>query len=184
MSNPQIQLLHSSTESTTKARGTISPSLEQVMLTSLISYTAKQMLRAQSQLSSIKNSPIPQVRKMRRKSTPKICTPNLELTQMISMLIKSKFHRNPDHSISRVVLQRQFFEAIVRAASIKYANNQELSTLSQKLDHLFENHLKPKAGKNKAKTAEEEVSRFPLSKWYFRKTSKSVSQYLRSTSSN
>lgn len=40
---------------------------------------------------------------------------------------------------------------------IKYANNTELATLSQKLDHLFENNLKPLAGKNKAKTADEEV---------------------------
>ena len=30
--------------------------------------------------------------------------------------------------------------------------------LSQKLDHLFENNLKPLAGKNKAKTVDEEVS--------------------------
>ena len=41
---------------------------------------------------------------------------------------------------------------------IKYANNTDLGTLSQKLDCLFENHLKPMAGKNKAKTGEEEVS--------------------------
>ena len=56
------------------------------------------------------------------------------------------------------MLQRQFFEAIVRAAMIKYANDTERVTLSQKLDSLFENHLKPLAGKNKAKTADEEVS--------------------------
>ena len=79
---------------------------------------------------------------------------------MTSIPIISK-HLNFDfvtHVIKfRVVLQRQFFEAIVRAAMIKYANNTDLGTLSQKLDHLFENHLKPMAGKNKAKTGEEEV---------------------------
>ena len=40
---------------------------------------------------------------------------------------------------------------------IKYANNTEIDTLSKKLDHLFENHLRPLAGKNKAKTSDEEV---------------------------
>ena len=63
------------------------------------------------------------------------------------------------HSSTKVVLQRQFFEAIVRAASVKYANSSELSTLAQKLDHLFNKHLSPMiASKNKAKSPEEEVS--------------------------
>ena len=63
------------------------------------------------------------------------------------------------HSSSKVVLQRQFFEAVVRAASVKYANSSELHTLAQKLDHLFNNHLSPMiAAKSKAKSPEEEVS--------------------------
>lgn len=63
------------------------------------------------------------------------------------------------HSSSKVVLQRQFFEAVVRAASVKYANSSELTTLAQKLDHLFNVHLSPMiANKNKAKSPEEEVS--------------------------
>ena len=63
------------------------------------------------------------------------------------------------HSSTKVVLQRQFFEAVVRAASVKYANSSELSTLAQKLDHLFNVHLSPMiASKNKAKSNEEEVS--------------------------
>ena len=61
------------------------------------------------------------------------------------------------HSASKVVLQRQFFEAVVRAASVKYANSSELTTLAQKLDHLFNAHLTPMiASKNKAKSPEEE----------------------------
>jgi len=60
-----------------------------------------------------------------------------------------------------VILQRQFFEAIVRAASVKYANSCELTTLSQKLDYLFNKHLCPMIGKNKAKSPEEEVSHQP-----------------------
>ena len=59
----------------------------------------------------------------------------------------------------RTILQRQFFEAIVRAASIKYANSNEFSTLSEKLDHLFKKNLMPLAGKNKAKSAEDDVSK-------------------------
>lgn len=62
------------------------------------------------------------------------------------------------HSASKVILQRQFFEAIVRAASVKYANSGELSSLSAKLEFLFTKHLSPMVGKNKAKSPEEEVS--------------------------
>ena len=62
------------------------------------------------------------------------------------------------HAATKIILQQQFFEAIVRAASVKYANSSELTTLSQKLDHLFNKHLCPMVGKNKAKSPEEEVS--------------------------
>ena len=58
------------------------------------------------------------------------------------------------HSFSKVVLQRQFFEAIVRAASVKYSNSS--ITLAQKLDNLFNLHLSPMVNKNKAKSPEEE----------------------------
>jgi len=60
------------------------------------------------------------------------------------------------HSSTKVVLQRQFFEAVVRAAMLRYSNDSELKTLAQKLEHLFRNKLVPLAGKNKAKTAEED----------------------------
>jgi hypothetical protein len=56
------------------------------------------------------------------------------------------------------VLQRQFFEALVRAAAIKYSNRSDLPTLSDKLEYLFKNKLNVNATKNKAKTVEEEVS--------------------------
>ena len=58
----------------------------------------------------------------------------------------------------RVVLQRQFFEALVRAASIKYSNRSDLPTLADKLDYLFKNKLTVFATKYKAKSIEEEVS--------------------------
>jgi len=54
-------------------------------------------------------------------------------------------------------LQRQFFEAIVRAASVKYSNKAELPTLADKLENLFKTKLVPNATKNKAKAVEEEV---------------------------
>ena len=60
------------------------------------------------------------------------------------------------HNASKVILQRQFFEALVRAAAVKYANNSELPTLSQKLEHLFKNQLVPFATKNKAKGSDDD----------------------------
>jgi len=59
------------------------------------------------------------------------------------------------------VLQRQFFEALVRAASIKLANRSDLPSLSDKLEQLFKLKLIPNASKNKAKSLEEEVSLSP-----------------------
>jgi hypothetical protein len=58
----------------------------------------------------------------------------------------------------RVVLQRQFFEALVRAAAIKYSNRSDLPTLADKLEYMFKNKLNAFATKYKAKSVEEEVS--------------------------
>lgn len=60
------------------------------------------------------------------------------------------------HGPTKVVLQRQFFEAIVRAAYVKYNNNAELPTLADKLDHMFKTKLVPNAIKTKIKSSEEE----------------------------
>jgi hypothetical protein len=46
----------------------------------------------------------------------------------------------------------------VRAAYIKYANNSELPTLADKLDHLFKTKLLLNAAKTKIKSSDEEVS--------------------------
>lgn len=62
------------------------------------------------------------------------------------------------HLASKVILQRQFFEAIVRSASVKFSNRGDLPTLSEKLDHLFSTKLVENATKNKAKSVEEEKS--------------------------
>ena len=56
------------------------------------------------------------------------------------------------------MLQRQFFEVIVRAAFVKYQNNADLPTLADKLDHMIKTKLLPNAGKTKAKTVDDEVS--------------------------
>lgn len=61
-------------------------------------------------------------------------------------------------SFFRVVLQRQFFEALVRAAAIKYSNRSDLPTLADKLEYMFKNKLTTFATKYKAKSIEEEVS--------------------------
>jgi hypothetical protein len=62
------------------------------------------------------------------------------------------------HGSTRIVLQRQFFEAIVRAAYVKYLNSSEFSTLAEKLENMFKTKLIPNACKTKAKSSEEEVS--------------------------
>ena len=54
-------------------------------------------------------------------------------------------------------MQRQFFEAIVRSASVKFSNRSDLPTLSEKLESLFKTKLNPNATKNKAKSVEDEV---------------------------
>lgn len=46
----------------------------------------------------------------------------------------------------------------MRAAFIKYANNAELPTLAEKLDHMFKTKLLPNACKTKIKSSDEEVS--------------------------
>jgi len=60
------------------------------------------------------------------------------------------------HGPTKVVLQRQFFEAIVRAAYVKYKNSSELPTLADKLDHMFKHKLVPNATKTKIKSSDEE----------------------------
>lgn len=62
------------------------------------------------------------------------------------------------HGSTRIVLQRQFFEAIVRAAYVKYLNSSEFTTLAEKLENMFKTKLIPNACKTKAKSSEEEVS--------------------------
>lgn len=64
------------------------------------------------------------------------------------------------HDSLKIVLQRQFFEVVVRAAAVKYAcggdGAEQLPTLAMKLDHLFQHNYKPMAIKNKCKSQEEE----------------------------
>ena len=57
------------------------------------------------------------------------------LKQKISTKLKSK--QFIFLNTNRVVLQRQFFEAIARCAAVKYANRADLLTLADKLDALF-----------------------------------------------
>jgi len=60
------------------------------------------------------------------------------------------------HDATKVILQRQFFEALIRAAAVKYANNAEMASLSDKVEALFNHKLVPLATKNKAKSAEDD----------------------------
>ena len=66
------------------------------------------------------------------------------------------------HSPKKVILQRQFFEAIVRAAAVAYENDQSLPKLSDKLEFVVKNHLLPFAQKYKSKSAEDEVRSLTL----------------------
>jgi len=64
------------------------------------------------------------------------------------------------HDALKIVLQRQFFEAVARAAAVKYASGAEgvpspgggAPTLANKLDHLFNKNFKTLAIKNKSKS--------------------------------
>lgn len=47
------------------------------------------------------------------------------------------------HSPKKIILQRQFYEAIVRAAAVAYENDQSLLKLSDKLEYVIKNHLLP-----------------------------------------
>jgi hypothetical protein len=60
------------------------------------------------------------------------------------------------HDATKVILQRQFFESLIRAAAVKYANNAEMASLSDKVEALFKNQLVPFATKNKAKSSEDD----------------------------
>ena len=66
-----------------------------------------------------------------------------------------KIEPEDNHDSGKIVLQRQFFEAIVRAASVKYAAGSDLPNLAVKLEHLFKNNLIPMAVKNRSKSVEE-----------------------------
>ena len=65
-----------------------------------------------------------------------------------------------------MILQRQFFEALVRAAAVKYANNSELPSLSDKVEYLFKQKLAPLATKNKAKSSDDDKN-FKLAETVF-----------------
>ena len=44
------------------------------------------------------------------------------------------------HESTKVILQRQFFEVIVRACHVSYANTPDFKNLAEKLDHMMKNH--------------------------------------------
>ena len=58
------------------------------------------------------------------------------------------------HSPNRPILERHFFEALPRAASILYEMDPECRTLKEKLDKLFNDKLIPNAGIRSSKTAD------------------------------
>jgi hypothetical protein len=63
------------------------------------------------------------------------------------------------HDSLKIILQRQFFEAVARAAFVKYASGvdaEELTSLALKLDHVFQNNFTNLAVKNKSKSVEDE----------------------------
>ena len=63
----------------------------------------------------------------------------------------------------------------MRAAAVKYANKADLPTLSEKLEHLFKSKLTPNAGKNKAKSGEEE-KQFKIAEKVFEEREKELKQ--------
>jgi hypothetical protein len=104
-----------------------------------------------------------QIRRLRRESALDRRKPLLKRTRKKTLRVRLKMFiyllsKNYKSLILfRIVLQRQFFEALVRSASLKYANRADLSTLAEKVDALFKNKLLVHATKSKAKSVEEEV---------------------------
>jgi hypothetical protein len=49
------------------------------------------------------------------------------------------------HDPKKIILQRQFYEAVVRAAAVAFANDNSLPKLSDKLDFAMKNHFLPLA---------------------------------------
>lgn len=62
------------------------------------------------------------------------------------------------HSPAKIILQRQFFEAVVRAVAVAFANDISIPKLNEKLDYAMKNFLVPFAQKIKSKSSEDEVS--------------------------
>jgi hypothetical protein len=60
-----------------------------------------------------------------------------------------------NHQANKLVLRRQFFEAVARAASVKYAAGSSLPHLAAKLEELFTANLVPLACKNRSKTVDQ-----------------------------
>lgn len=85
------------------------------------------------------------------------------------------------HDSSKAILQRQFFEAIVRACHVSYANTTNFKTLADKLDDMMKNHCAPFATKNKAKTPDDEKS-FKLAEKVFDMLDKELNDLFNSIS--
>ena len=79
------------------------------------------------------------------------------------------------HDSKRAILQRQYFDAIVRACHAAYANTTRFNNLAEKLDDMMKNHLAPFATKNKAKTPDDEKN-FKLSEKVFDMLEKEVNE--------
>lgn len=71
-----------------------------------------------------------------KKNKDDSCTSSDEEEEENAAELHKKLGIQPEdvHDELKIVLQRQFFEAIVRAASVKYSNSNEHGTLAEKLE--------------------------------------------------
>jgi hypothetical protein len=85
------------------------------------------------------------------------------------------------HDSTKVILQRQFFDVIVRACHVAYANTTNFNTLSEKLEHMMKHHCSPFATKNKAKSPDDEKN-FKLAEKVFDMLDKEINELFNSIS--
>lgn len=112
-------------------------------------------------------------------------SPKISMRNEVKMLDEESDEEHPEglaiepedlHSPVKIILQRQFFEAVVRAVAVAFANDISILKLNEKLDYAMKNFLVPFAQKNKSKSSEDEVSYSN-----FRNSSNSVRKFMKCT---
>ena len=78
--------------------------------------------------------------------------PSISMKNEMNMLDDESDEEHPEglmaepedlHSPAKIILQRQFFEAVVRAVAVAFANDVALPKLNDKLDYAMKTYMLP-----------------------------------------